>query len=94
MGINFKLLREISGKIDRLDGQKSVLARRQLLKKEPIAGKNTEEREASPWGSGRINSDHHPKAVILSLGRAYPGDIGQGRRLSFNVRCQKNSFPQ
>jgi len=40
--------------------------------------KNPEARRAISWGSGRRNSDHHPKAVILSLGRACPGEIGKG----------------
>jgi hypothetical protein len=37
--------------------------------------KNPGEKEAIPWGSDWMNSDHHPKAVILSSGRACPGQI-------------------
>jgi hypothetical protein len=51
----------------------------QFLRKEPRSEKNPEERGASAWGSGWRNSDHHPKAVILSLGRACPGEIRKGR---------------
>jgi len=44
-----------------------------------MAEKNPEERGASPWGWGWRNSDHPPKAVILSSGRACPGEIRKGR---------------
>jgi hypothetical protein len=59
--------------------ERRKLAHPRFLRKEPMAEKNPEERGASAWGSGWRNSDHHPKAVILSLGRACPGEIRKGR---------------
>jgi hypothetical protein len=50
----------------------------QFLSKEPMAEKS-QKREASPWGSGWRDSNHHPKTVIPSLGRACPGEIRKGR---------------
>jgi hypothetical protein len=47
-----------------------------------MAEKNPEEKGANPWGPGWRNSDHHPKGVILSWGRACPGEIRKGRWFS------------
>ena len=54
----------------------------QFLRKERMAEKNPEEIGAYAWGPGRRNSVHHPKAVMLSLGRACPGEIRKGRWFS------------
>ncbi len=62
-----------------------------LLKKCPLLKKLLKER-CSAWGSGWRNSDHHPKAVILPLGRACPGEIRKGRR--FGPAFPLEPFPR